>query len=150
MTHKILLPSLLFVTFTLIACESSGGGSTTKGAGGSGSTSSSATSGGKGGSGGDATPADSCVKPGDKGNANGVGDYCSPGGQQCANLMYATACLADLGVHQWFCTHIGCKANAECGAAAHCDMESAGSACVPDKCGGASDAGTDASPDGGK
>src|SRR5262245_27537096 len=98
-------------------------------------TSSSATSGNGGAGGGPATPKNSCAQPGDKGNSKGVGEYCTPGGQQCTAFPEAGTCLADVGQDQWFCTHIFCTMDSECGEGASCFMTGMGSACVPDKCG---------------
>lgn len=84
--------------------------------------------------GGAQVPDESCVKPGDKGNSQGVGEPCTPGGGECAQFDKASACLADLGQDQWFCTRILCKAGEDCGEDAVCQVEPQGSACVPSRC----------------
>lgn len=137
----IALSSSLVIVGYFTACSSS---SSSSGSANGGSTTTSSTSGTT-----QTTPAASCAQPGDKGNDKGVGEYCTPGGGECANFPDANVCLADLFQDQWFCTHLSCTTDAECGTAAHCDMESGGSACVPDKCGGAPDAGTTDAGDGG-
>lgn len=94
-----------------------------------------AAEGGAGGSGGSLeVPDESCVRPGDKGNDNGVGEFCTPGGDECDGFSLAPACLATLGQEQWFCTRIGCDETTDCGADAGCQLEGAGSACVPCRC----------------
>jgi hypothetical protein len=104
-------------------CSTDGGQTTLDGAGGNGA----------GGAGG-GVPAASCVKPGDHGNSLGVGAPCTLGGGECKAFPKSGLCLADVGEDQWMCTHTGCKADADCGEAAHCHFDAAGSACVPDKC----------------
>ncbi len=129
----------VFAALTLAAAcgskSSSATGSTTSGTTGSTKTSS--------GAGGDMTPADSCIKPGDPGNSKGVGAYCSPGGGQCTKFDIAGLCLADAAPnqHQWFCTRVGCKNDADCGENAKCFMDPQGNACVPSKCLGSGGAG---------
>lgn len=91
--------------------------------------------GGAGGAGGGSdVPDESCVRPGDVGNANGVGEFCTPGGDECDPFPLAPACLANFGQDQWFCTRIGCNEETDCGDGAGCQLESAGSACVPCRC----------------
>ena len=79
-------------------------------------------------------PAASCAQAGDKGNDHGVGTFCTPSGGECGNFPKASFCLADAGQDQWMCSQIGCSVDADCGTAAHCHKETAGSACIPDKC----------------
>jgi hypothetical protein len=79
-------------------------------------------------------PATSCVRPGDVGNSHGVGTPCTPAGGECKHQPQAGACLADLGQDQWMCTRIGCSVDADCGEAAVCHHDPAGSACVPAHC----------------
>jgi hypothetical protein len=86
-------------------------------------------------------PMGSCAQPGQPGNSHGVGTYCSPAGKQCKAFPQAPLCLADVGQDTWMCTRLGCKADSECGEAAHCHFDPGGSACVPDACGAAGAAG---------
>jgi hypothetical protein len=130
MKNRSLLVAALSLTFAAVACSSSG---TTGGTGTSGDTSTSSS--GAGGSGGaPMAPAASCKQAGDKGNENGVGTFCTPHGDQCVNFPKAGLCLADLGEDQWWCTRIGCKADTDCGTAAHCHVDPGGTGCVPDQC----------------
>jgi hypothetical protein len=134
--NKAILAAALSLTCAAVACSSSGTTSTSTGSGG-GSTSatgSTAGAGGTGAGGGPTAPAESCAQPGDKGNDNGVGTFCTPGGGECTNFPKAGLCLADVGQDQWLCTRIGCKMDADCGTAAHCHVDPAGAACIPDKC----------------
>lgn len=131
MNNRAILAATLSLTFAAAACSSSGTTSTSTGSGGGSTTST--TTGGTGGTGG-GPPAASCVKQGGKGNENGVGTYCTPGGGECTAFPLAGLCLADVGQDQWLCTRIGCKVDADCGTAAHCHLDPAGSACIPDAC----------------
>lgn len=75
-----------------------------------------------------------CADPADTGNALGVGEYCTAGGDECADNTEATFCLAPFDASSNFCSITGCSDDAECGNGATCLSQSAGSACVPDKC----------------
>ena len=130
--NKAILAAALSLTFASVACSSSGTTSTSTGSGGG--TSSTTAAAGAGGSAGPIAPAESCVQAGGKGNENGVGTFCTPGGGECAGFPKAGLCLADVGQDQWMCTRIGCKIDADCGTSAHCHLDPAGSACVPDSC----------------
>ena len=86
------------------------------------------------GAGGDETPAESCVQKGAEGNNLGIGHYCTPGGGECADFPEAGLCLADVGQDQWFCVQIGCTETSDCGEDAGCELNPAGSACIPCSC----------------
>ncbi len=75
-----------------------------------------------------------CADPSDTGNAMGVGEYCTQNGSECADNDGATFCLAPFDASSNFCSKIGCDTDADCGTDATCVQQTAGSACVPDKC----------------
>ena len=72
-----------------------------------------------------------CANPGDQGNELGVGRYCTH--DECQDLE-ASSCLASIDPASNFCSIILCDNDDECGEDAVCVQQSAGSACVPEKC----------------
>ena len=125
--------------------QGSGGGVGSGGSGSGGSSNASPS--------GTPTGMSGCGSPGDRGNAEGVGKYCSKGGNQCSGNGSATFCTADFVDGPSFCTK-PCSTDADCGAGAACNHQSAGSGCVPATCGAmgpgsSADAGLAPATDGG-
>lgn len=75
--------------------------------------------------------AEGCADPWDQGNELGVGRYCTY--DECQGLD-ARFCLAPVDPSSNFCSIVGCDTDDECGEGAVCHHDSAGSACVPEKC----------------
>lgn len=77
--------------------------------------------------------APACVAPGTHANAVGVGAYCDEK-TSCSGATVCTASLPDAGTAH-FCTKLGCKADAECGAGAFCwHGDPRGAACIVESC----------------
>lgn len=76
--------------------------------------------------------AEGCADPTDEGNDVGVGRFCSS--TECQDNGDANICLAAINPASNFCSFLGCETDDQCGEGASCVIESAGSACVPDKC----------------
>jgi hypothetical protein len=77
---------------------------------------------------------DGCADPSDAGNDIGVGKHCTANGSECDGNGQATICLAPFSDSSNFCSKLSCTEDSECGEGASCVQQSAGSACVPDKC----------------
>lgn len=75
-----------------------------------------------------------CLPTDHKGNDIGVGKACTAAGNECADNLQATLCIAQFDATQNYCTFIGCDSDALCGKGAHCSKDPKGSACQPDDC----------------